>query len=195
MEPATSDRIDWTDESPIPTPNVRASDWLDSDVASEDGWQARGWTERSDWDEDASLALVEPMPLASEQDSDWHVVVADDNNGKTLTGPITFDAATNDYVIAPDVPRMCRTCRDFRPADGGERGWCTSPWAFEHRRMVSAWEMPCESALGSWWLPNDTVWADEYSEHHADPTPLLDSLMTTRYSAPKRRAAGRRRRR
>lgn len=195
LEPIAVDHVHWSEELPNPPANESSRDWFESEAASEDGWQARGWTERSDWEEDASLALVEHFPPESEHNEAWHVVVADDNYGESLAGPITFDAATNDYVIAPDIPRMCRTCRDFRPADGGERGWCTSPWAFEHRRMVSGWELPCESALGSWWLPNDAVWADEYSEHHSDPTPLLDSLLTTRFSAPKRRAAGRRRRR
>jgi hypothetical protein len=77
--------------------------------------------------------------------------------------------------IAPDVPRMCRTCRDFRPADSGERGWCTNRWAFSHRRMVDADELPCETSIGCWWLPHDDVWmvtADVSA--HSQPTPLVD---------------------
>jgi len=77
--------------------------------------------------------------------------------------------------IAPDVPRMCRTCRDFRPADNGGRGWCTNRWAFSHRRMVDADELPCETSIGCWWLPHDDVWmvtADVSA--HSQSTPLVD---------------------
>ncbi|HET8523407.1 MAG TPA: hypothetical protein VFL82_09245 [Thermomicrobiales bacterium] len=83
----------------------------------------------------------------------------------------------NDYQvqIAPDVPRMCRTCRDFRPADNGERGWCNNNWAFTHRRMVDADELPCESSLGCWWLPHDDIWlANADVARHSQATPLVD---------------------
>jgi hypothetical protein len=87
------------------------------------------------------------------------------------------DEQLNDYqvCIAPDVPRMCRTCRDFRPADNGERGWCNNKWAFTHRRMVDADELPCESSLGCWWLPHDDVWlANVDAARHSQATPLVD---------------------
>jgi hypothetical protein len=87
------------------------------------------------------------------------------------------DEHLNDYQvhIAPDVPRMCRTCRDFRPADNGERGWCNNNWAFTHRRMVDADELPCESSLGCWWLPHDDVWlANADAARHSQATPLVD---------------------
>jgi hypothetical protein len=62
-------------------------------------------------------------------------------------------------VLAPELPRICRTCRDFRPAEGGDRGWCANEWAFSHRRVVGAAdEVPCESTLGHWWLPVDEIW-------------------------------------
>jgi hypothetical protein len=77
--------------------------------------------------------------------------------------------------IAPDVPRMCRTCRDFRPADSGGRGWCTNKWAFSHRRMVDADELPCETSVGCWWLPHDDIWlATADVSAHGQPTPLVD---------------------
>lgn len=80
--------------------------------------------------------------------------------------------------VAPTVPRMCRTCRDFRPADSGDRGWCTSKWAFSHRRMVNADDLTCDSSLGCWWLPHDDVWLSTIDiSAHGQPTPLLDSRL------------------
>lgn len=78
--------------------------------------------------------------------------------------------------LAPELPRVCRTCRDFRPAEQGGRGWCTNRWAFTHRRVVDGEDAaPCESSFGSWWLPVDDAWmaAGDVSEH-GRPTPLLD---------------------
>jgi len=97
-----------------------------------------------------------------------------------------FDGA-DDYddevrpVFATSVPRMCRTCRDFRPAENSDRGWCTNNWAFTHRRMVDADELPCETSIGGWWLPNDDVWMSgiDVSAHSA-PTPLTDNWMEAR---------------
>ena len=81
--------------------------------------------------------------------------------------------------LAPELPRQCRTCRDFRPAEGGERGWCANEWAFTHRRMVSGTDqMPCATTLGSWWLPVDQVWAAKADvSAHGQPTPLMDALL------------------
>ena len=84
--------------------------------------------------------------------------------------------------IAPHLPRLCRTCRDFRPAETGERGWCANEWAFSHRRMVDPNESPpCETTLGCWWLPADQVWLEKADvSGHGDSTPLLDALIGTR---------------
>ena len=77
-----------------------------------------------------------------------------------------------------DLPRICRTCRDYRPSVDGERGWCANSWAFTHRRVVLEDDpAPCQSAIGDWWLPVDDIWlvaADVSS--HGRPTPLLDRL-------------------
>jgi hypothetical protein len=83
-----------------------------------------------------------------------------------------------------DVPRMCRTCRDFRPAENGDRGWCQNKWAFNHRRMVDADELPCETSVGGWWLPHDDVWmAAADVSAHSQPTPLLDQWLAARAAA------------
>jgi hypothetical protein len=77
-----------------------------------------------------------------------------------------------------DLPRICRTCRDYRPSAEGQRGWCANSWAFTHRRLVLEEDpAPCQSAIGDWWLPVDDVWlvaADVSS--HGRATPLLDRL-------------------
>lgn len=80
--------------------------------------------------------------------------------------------------LAPELPRMCQTCRDFRPSESGERGWCTNDWAFTHRQMVNAESLPCQSSIGCWWLPNDASWlpALDPSERKV-PTPRIDRLV------------------
>ena len=101
--------------------------------------------------------------------------------------PIGTFIGADDYededrpMFATSVPRMCRTCRDFRPAENSDRGWCTNNWAFNHRRMVDADELPCETSIGGWWLPNDDVWMSgiDVSAHSA-PTPLTDNWMEAR---------------
>jgi hypothetical protein len=88
-----------------------------------------------------------------------------------------------------DLPRVCRTCRDYRPSAEGQRGWCANSWAFTHRRLVLEDDpAPCQSAIGDWWLPVDDVWlvaADVSS--HGRATPLLDRL-TAKADQQKRRS-------
>ena len=110
------------------------------------------------------------------------------------TGPINGVIRLDDRVVATaggdsgvagrwatqiaSVPKMCATCRDFRPAESGERGWCTNTHAFTHRRMVTAEEQPCESIIGTWWLPHDMVWlGTDDIQAHGLPTPLVDTLL------------------
>jgi len=91
------------------------------------------------------------------------------------------DPLETSVEVAPMIPRMCRTCRDFRPADNGGRGWCTNKWAFSHRRMVDEDELPCETSLGCWWLPHDEVWlAEADAAAHTEPTPLVDHWLERR---------------
>lgn len=101
---------------------------------------------------------------------------------------ISPDAEDDDVLAEPprwsSIPRMCRTCRDFRPAENGERGWCTNKWAFSHRRMVDADELPCETSIGGWWLPHDDIWMSALDvTAHSQPTPLLDQWLAQRAAA------------
>jgi hypothetical protein len=77
-----------------------------------------------------------------------------------------------------DLPRICRSCRDYRPAADGQRGWCANAWAFTHHRLVHEDDLaPCQSSIGDWWTPVDDVWlvAADVSTH-GRATPLLDRL-------------------
>jgi hypothetical protein len=76
------------------------------------------------------------------------------------------------------MPQCCGTCRDFRPAEGGERGWCNNQYAFDHRRMVRRTDLACRSTIGDWWIPSDDWWMQQadYS-HHGRPTPIVDDLL------------------
>jgi len=108
-----------------------------------------------------------------ENDFDLREVIAND-----------IPAATLAYRIAPDIPRACRTCRDFRAAEtpNGEapsgRGWCVNSWAFAHRQMVNADELACKSTIGEWWLPKDSIWIPEEPQYQ--PTPRVAKLVTGR---------------
>jgi hypothetical protein len=98
---------------------------------------------------------------------------------------------------ATNLPRLCRTCRSFRPADSDERGWCTNSWAFKHQRMVDADTLACGSILGDWWTAHDGIWQRSSDvSRHALETPLLDRLLENRYASRamvSERATGRRR--
>jgi hypothetical protein len=55
--------------------------------------------------------------------------------------------------------------------------------------MVDARDpMPCETTLGSWWLPGDAVWLDGTDvSTHGQPTPLLDAVVAHHRDEPLRR--------
>lgn len=92
--------------------------------------------------------------------------------------------------IAPDITRQCRTCRSFRSADGGSRGWCTNEWAFTHRRMVNEDDLACDTTIGCWWLPADRYWIAEDQNGYAAPTPRMDRLIERDKEASKRKSFG-----
>ncbi len=80
--------------------------------------------------------------------------------------------------VSARVERVCQTCRDFRPAENGERGWCNNKWAFNHRRMVDADDLACRNSLGSWWTPKDDSWRrDGDISRHAQQTPRVDQWL------------------
>jgi hypothetical protein len=115
-------------------------------------------TSRDDIDE----AVAWDPPLPSHRESDVLVGAA---------------GVTPDHVWA-ELPRCCGTCKDFRPASGGRRGWCTNQWAFKHRRMVDANDRPCETSIGHWWVAADSVWQGDIDlDAYAKPTPLMDKYL------------------
>lgn len=92
-----------------------------------------------------------------------------------------------------DLPKICRTCRDFRPSLEGETGWCANRWAFnkalgEPQQLVHEYEVsPCASPIGNWWAPVDDVWlvAADVS-HHSRPTPLMERYLPAKTVEKKR---------
>lgn len=146
------------------------------EVAERDEWSDHEAARLPDdrWDTDGEEGVGDPRP-----------------NDEVVDPPSVWSAAVEPVAPAgrdepielgvkvwSGLPRICRTCRDFRPAEGGGRGWCANEWAFTHRRVVDPAEaMPCETTLGSWWLPVDEVWlaAADVSEH-GQPTPILDAV-------------------
>jgi hypothetical protein len=96
-----------------------------------------------------------------------------------LVDSLLTDDAERHANSSSTVPQCCRTCRDFRPSERGDRGWCNNKWAFHHRRMVDADDLPCETSFGSWWVAHDDTWlkiADVSG--HGDPTPHFDHWLT-----------------
>jgi len=89
-----------------------------------------------------------------------------------------FDLQSVEPRLAPELKRACETCRDFRPAENGVRGWCTNGDAFTLRTVVNASDLPCISSFGCWWVPFDDVWLSEAAiRDHRNPTPLLDQTI------------------
>ncbi len=106
----------------------------------------------------------------------WNDSVVDRATGPTKPAPVA-------PPFAAGVPKVCRTCRDYRPSENPERGWCNNAWAFTHRRMVDAETLSCgQSALGPWWTANDNYWQGPGDvARHAQETPLLDRLLASRF--------------
>ncbi|HEU0113101.1 MAG TPA: hypothetical protein VFQ80_00400, partial [Thermomicrobiales bacterium] len=140
--------------------------------------------ERADW---ARPLEPEPEPAAMAVTADAGATADEAAAGGR---ELTLDDLAIGPALAPGLPRVCRTCRDFRPAEAGGRGWCANRWAFSHRRMVDAEDpAPCTTLFGSWWLPVDEVWSTAYDiSSHGQSTPLLDTwLPELRDVAPQRR--------
>ncbi|MCA9877441.1 MAG: hypothetical protein KC442_06660, partial [Thermomicrobiales bacterium] len=111
----------------------------------------------------------------------------------TLDKLFTFASEPVPGWFRTDLPRTCRTCRDFRPAVDGGTGWCANRWAFnkalgEPQQLVYEEEAtPCASPIGNWWAPVDDVWlvAADVS-HHSRPTPLMDRYLPVKTDEKKR---------
>ncbi|MFW6075939.1 MAG: hypothetical protein ACOC9Y_10110 [Chloroflexota bacterium] len=109
------------------------------------------------------------------------------DDGENLMEPDVPDLDNdegNDDNVSLNLPmslqqeQCCRTCRDFRPAEGGRHGWCNNPFAFEGRQRVDADDLACRGTFGSWWSPADDWWIERADiSHHSTPTPLIDELI------------------
>ena len=134
-----------------PLAEVIAESWQepdDSGLTQSPRWNAEA--ESVDWDEQDDRLLVE---------TDRFAVAAD----------------VEPETVWAHLPKCCGTCKDFRPAADGKRGWCNNQFAFKHRRMVEADDRPCETSLGHWWVAADFAWQGEVEmEAYTQPTPLMD---------------------
>ncbi|MCA9864668.1 MAG: hypothetical protein KC432_16655 [Thermomicrobiales bacterium] len=130
------------------------------------------------WLEDAPSQLIETEP---------------DHDELRLASLFEFADAPIPAWFRTDLPRTCRTCRDFRPSVEGDTGWCANRWAFnkaqgEPQQLVQEDEVvPCASPIGNWWAPVDDVWlvAADVS-HHSRPTPLMDRYLPAKTAEKKR---------
>ncbi len=128
---------------------------------------------RSGWTEPFAVAKPEPDSAPPTEDSR------------------AVQAKMQPAAEAPSVPvrppttaaqtsmrECCATCRDFRPAEGGERGWCNNQYAFDHRQMVDRNELSCRGTIGNWWIASDDWWLQKADiSHHGRPTPIVDDLL------------------
>jgi hypothetical protein len=145
------------------------------------------WAELPDID-DAINSPESPAPAAGAQQRSPRRTSRSQAEGRSLVehgplreadieawSPVTEVAHANMRGPWPNITRCCQTCRDFRPAGNGQRGWCNNQWAFKHRRMVDADDRPCETSIGHWWVPGDEAWQGEFDVSAlGQPTPLMD---------------------
>jgi hypothetical protein len=138
-------------------------------------------------EDDSSLSRwLEDAPLPTLEDEESHDELQLDNLSEFADKPTPAWFRT-------DLPKTCRTCRDFRPSLEGDTGWCANRWAFnkalgEPQQLVHEDEVsPCASPIGNWWAPVDDVWlvAADVS-HHSRPTPLMDRYLPAKTVEKKR---------
>ncbi len=129
---------------------------------------------------------TQPLPLVDQ---------AEPNESMDFTEePPAGDVPPDAQAVLDALPRICRTCRDFRPTGDGRTGWCANSYAFPQRTLVRADQLACYGTLGSWWLPSDDWWLQQADiSHHGQPTPHVDEflrqLLTERQQERRRRAS------
>lgn len=127
---------------------------------------------RSGWTEPFA---VTPPPSMSESRVEAPPAPPQESISSPAVAP---PAGTPTPVRTTQIRECCGTCRDFRPAEGGERGWCNNAYAFDHRRMVERSELACRGTIGSWWIASDDWWLQKADiAHHGRPTPIVDDLL------------------
>jgi hypothetical protein len=135
----------------------------------------------------------EPAIVSDEYD---RARIAPEESFEAWSDATEDDTSPQPLSLWRDIPVCCQTCRDFRPAGEGGRGWCTNQWAFKHRRMVDADDCPCETSIGNWWLPADSAWQGELDVTAlGQPTPLMDKYFGRPGASPDEHFVERRRRR
>ncbi|MCM8745633.1 hypothetical protein NET03_03720 [Thermomicrobium sp. CFH 73360] len=130
---------------------------------------------------------TQPLPLVPDPAEPTESIDA-------IEGSSAADVPPDAQAVLAALPRICRTCRDFRPTGDGRTGWCGNSYAFPERTLVDANKLTCAGTLGSWWLPSDEWWLQQADiSHHGQPTPHVDEflrqLLTERLQERRRRAS------
>lgn len=113
---------------------------------------------------------TEPFPVLESVEG----ASADTDDTVTMTDEVAPEAQD----LLAKLPRICRTCRDFRSTGDGRFGWCQNPFAFAERMLVDGETLACASTLGSWWVPSDDWWLRQVDiSHHGQPTPHVDEFL------------------
>ncbi len=167
---ASSNNVD--QRQPVAPPRQEVDDWNDEPVSR---WVDDGFLAEQPLDMALPQVRREPRTAQVTMDDlpEWSSPAQ--SGYRTSSESESFSQGP---AIAPDIPRVCRTCRDFKPTGTGERGWCNNNHAFSHRRMVEADELACGSSYWCWWLPHDGIWQKDFdASRHAMPTPRVDRML------------------
>lgn len=140
-------------------------------------------------DREGQSGETEPFPSVAVSET-WSEPSSATRSDEVLPEDVPPDAP----ALLASLPRLCRTCRDFRPLGDGRMGWCNNSFAFPERTMVHAETLACAGTIGSWWLPSDEWWLRQADiSHHGQPTPHVDAflrqLLRERQQERRRRAS------
>jgi hypothetical protein len=104
-----------------------------------------------------------------------------------------FDEPMPVVMRDPSIPRICETCRDFRPGEKQGRGRCMNSRAFAETTVVSPSVLACSSSFGDWWSRADSFWLNDADiSLHGQPTPLVDAWLARKVESATEKSGGQR---
>jgi hypothetical protein len=104
-----------------------------------------------------------------------------------------FDEPMPVVMHDPSIPRICETCRDFRPGEKQGRGRCMNSRAFAETTVVSPSVLACSSSFGDWWSRADSFWLNDADiSLHGQPTPLVDAWLARKVESATEKNGGQR---
>ncbi len=183
----------WTEDAVVSTPPAEQAVLDEAERPSRYTYRTNRETDvrRADRTQSqASRDYVQPLPsYSADLDRDFPDEPEDlyeaDEHIEQANWPAPLRSADG---VWSGIVKTCQTCRDFRPAGNGQRGWCTNQWAFKHRRMVDASDRPCETSIGHWWIPGDVAWQGTLDMAAlGQPTPNVDKFLGRSDEADRKR--------